>query len=56
MTDITGFYGGEDYYFPGHWSWIYSHANKARLDFDGKQVYSEDRPVTIMEWLSEQEK
>ncbi|WP_268036058.1 prolyl oligopeptidase family serine peptidase [Algoriphagus sp. PAP.12] len=56
VTDITGFYGGEDYYYPGHWSWIYSHANKARLDFDGKQVYSEDRPVTIMEWLSEQEK
>lgn len=56
VIDITGFYGGENYHHPGHWSWIYSHANTARTGFDGKQVYYEGRPVTILEWLAEQEK
>lgn len=56
VTDITGFYGGEDYHYPGHWSWIYSHANKARTDFDGSQVLIDGRPVTIMEWMAAQKK
>lgn len=56
VTDITGFYGGKDYQYNGHWSWIYSHANVARTDFDGSLVMIEGRPVTIMEWMSAQKK
>ena len=56
VTDITGFYGGKDYRYPGHWSWIYSHANLARTDFDGSSVLVDDKPVTIMEWLAAQKK
>ncbi|MCS5489859.1 prolyl oligopeptidase family serine peptidase [Algoriphagus limi] len=56
VTDITGFYGGEDYLYPGHWSWIYSHANTARTDFDGSPVMLDGKPVTIMEWLAAQKK
>lgn len=56
VTDITGFYGGEDYRYPGHWSWIYSHANKSRTDFDGSSVLVGGRPVSIMEWLAAQKK
>ncbi|MEX2346341.1 MAG: prolyl oligopeptidase family serine peptidase, partial [Balneolaceae bacterium] len=29
VVDITGFFGGDGYHYPGHWSWIYSHANVA---------------------------
>lgn len=56
VTDITGFYGGKDYRYPGHWSWIYSHANVARTDFDGSSVLVDGRPVSIMEWLATQKK
>jgi poly(3-hydroxybutyrate) depolymerase len=56
VTDITGFYGGENYRYNGHWSWIYSHANTARTDFDGSPVMLNGRPVTIMEWLAAQKK
>jgi poly(3-hydroxybutyrate) depolymerase len=56
VTDITGFYGGENYRYNGHWSWIYSHANTARTDFDGSMVMLNGRPVTIMEWLAAQKK
>lgn len=56
VYDITGFYGGEDFRYNGHWSWIYSHANVARMDFDGKPVMLEGRPVTIMEWMAAQKK
>lgn len=56
VTDITGFYGGKDYQYPGHWSWIYSHANVARTDFDGSLVKINGRPVSIMEWMSVQKK
>ncbi|NVK48309.1 MAG: prolyl oligopeptidase family serine peptidase [Cyclobacteriaceae bacterium] len=56
VTDITGFYGGEDYHYPGHWSWIYSHANTARTDFGGSPVMWEGKPVTIMEWLATQKR
>ena len=56
VRDITGFFGGDDYHYNGHWSWIYSHANHADFDFDRSPVKIDDRPVTIMEWLSQQKK
>ncbi len=56
VTDITGFFGGENYYYNGHWSWIYSHANLAKLDYDNKPVLLNGRPVTIMEWMAAQKK
>ena len=56
VVDLSGFYGGENYYFNGHWSWIYSHANHAKLDYDGSPVKLNGRPVTIMEWLAGQSK
>lgn len=56
VTDITGFYGGDDFRYSGHWSWIYVHENKARVGLDGSPVKIENRPVTIMEWLSAQKK
>ena len=56
VVDLTGFYGGDDYYFPGHWSWIYSHANTADFDFNGEPIQRNGSTVTIMEWLSQQRK
>jgi len=56
VVDITGFFGGDGYRYNGHWSWVYLHANKCRLDFDGKPVTLAGRPVTIMEWLAAQAK
>ncbi|NBC65015.1 MAG: prolyl oligopeptidase family serine peptidase [Bacteroidetes bacterium] len=54
VVDITGFFGGEGYHYPDHWSWIYSHANDARRDYDGSLVKLDGEPVTIMEWLAGQ--
>ncbi|MCB0634814.1 MAG: prolyl oligopeptidase family serine peptidase [Saprospiraceae bacterium] len=56
VVDITGFFGGEDYHYNGHWSWIYCHANKCRRDYDGSLVMLDGRPTTIMEWLAAQKK
>jgi poly(3-hydroxybutyrate) depolymerase len=56
VVDITGFFGGDDYRYNGHWSWVYLHANRCRLDFDGRPVTVAGRPVTIMEWLATQAK
>lgn len=56
VTDVTGFYGGKDFQYNGHWSWIYSHANVARTDFDGSAVLLNGRPVTIMEWIAAQKR
>lgn len=56
VVDITGFFGGEDYHYPGHWSWIYCHANECRRDRDGTLVKLDGRPTTIMEWLAAQRK
>ncbi len=56
VVDITGFFGGDDYHYNGHWSWIYLHANKSRLDLDGSAVTLDGRPVTVMEWLAAQTK
>ncbi len=54
VVDITGLYGGKDYWYNGHLSWIYGHANKCQLDYDGSPVLLDDRPVTIMEWMAAQ--
>ncbi|EAZ81112.2 prolyl oligopeptidase family serine peptidase [Algoriphagus machipongonensis] len=54
VVDITGLLGGEDYHYPGHWSWIYSHANLSQTDFDGKPVKVNGVSVTIMQWLAGQ--
>jgi predicted peptidase len=56
VVDITGFYGGDNYLYSGHWSWVYLHANKCRYDYDGSPVKLDGRPVTIMEWLAAQSK
>jgi predicted esterase len=56
VVDITGLFGGDDHHYNGHWSWIYLHANKCRLDFDGSPVKLDRRPVTAMEWLAAQAK
>lgn len=56
VTDLSGFFGGENYYYNGHWSWIYSHINHAKVDFDGSLVKLNGRPVTIMEWMAAQSK
>ena len=54
VVDITGFFGGEDYRYNGHWSWVYLHANQCRLDRDGSPVRVDGRPVSVMEWLAAQ--
>ena len=56
VVDITGFFGGDDHRYNGHWSWIYLHANHSRLDRDGSPVRLDGRPVRVMEWLSAQAK
>ena len=56
VVDITGFFGGENYHYLGHLSWIYSHANLCKLDYDGQPVMLNGRAVTIMEWLAAQRK
>lgn len=52
VVDLSGFFGGENYHYNGHWSWIYSHANHCKRDLDGTPVTLGGRPVTIMEWLA----
>lgn len=54
VYDITGLYGGKDYWHFGHFSWIFSHANHADFDFDGSPVKINGKPVTIMEWMAAQ--
>ncbi len=54
VYDLTGMFGGKDYHYSGHWSWIFSHANHANFDYNGSPVMIDGRPVTIMEWLAEQ--
>lgn len=56
VVDITGVFGGAGYHYSGHWSWIYSHANKAALDYDGKPVMLDGKAVTVMEWMAAQSK
>ena len=54
VTDLTGFFGGNDYRYNGHFSWIYSHRNHCRLDYDKKPVMMNGKGVTVMEWLAAQ--
>ena len=56
VVDLTGFFGGDDFHYPGHWSWIYCHANECRRDADGKPVMLDGQPTTIMAWLAAQRK
>ena len=56
VIDLTGMFGGENYYFNGHWSWIYSHDNQVFKDFDGSYVKLNGKPVSLMEWMDAQAK
>jgi predicted peptidase len=56
VTDLTGMYGGENYHFNGHWSWVYSHANQSHTEFDGSDVLLNGKPTTLMEWMAAQKK
>lgn len=56
VTDLTGMYGGENFHFNGHWSWIYSHANQSHTEFDGSEVLLNGKPTTLMEWMAAQKK
>jgi len=54
VVDITNQFGGDQYHHQGHSSWIYSHANKCQLDYDGTPVRIDGQPVTLMGWMSRQ--
>lgn len=56
VIDLTGMFGGENYYFNGHWSWIYSHANQVFKDVNGSYVKLNGKPVSLMEWMAAQAK
>ncbi|MEO9894494.1 prolyl oligopeptidase family serine peptidase [Aurantibacter sp.] len=56
VVDLSGFYGGSNHHFSGHWSWIYSHVNDADFDYDGQPVYVNSRPVKLMQWMAHQQK
>jgi len=56
VVDITNQFGGKDFHYMGHFSWIYSHANKCQLDYDGSPVTVDGEPVTLMGWMARQEK
>lgn len=56
VTDLSGLFGGENYHFNGHWSWIYSHANQVFKEYDGSYVKLNNKPVSLMEWMSMQKK
>jgi predicted esterase len=52
VIDISNMFGGESFRYPGHLSWIYLHANKPMIDFDGTPVKIKGLPVSIMQWLA----
>ena len=56
VTDLSGMYGGDNYHFNGHWSWIYSHANQVFKEYDGSFVKLNGKPVSLMEWMAVQAK
>jgi predicted peptidase len=49
VIDLYGLYGGENYHYNGHFSWIYSHRNHCEKVINGKKI-------TLMEWLAAQRK
>lgn len=54
VVDITNQFGGNDFHYHGHFSWIYSHTNKCQLDYDGSPVMWKGQPVTLMGWMARQ--
>ncbi len=54
VVDISNQFGGNDFHYHGHFSWIYSHTNKCQLDYDGTPVLSNGNPVTLMGWMARQ--
>lgn len=54
VVDITNQFGGNDFHYHGHLSWIYSHANKCQLDYDGTPVILNGNPVSLMGWMARQ--
>ncbi len=54
VTDLSGLYGGDDFHYNGHFSWIYSHVNECHKEMDGTEVMINGKPVTIMEWMAAQ--
>lgn len=56
VTDITNQFGGEDFHYLGHFSWIYSHTNKCQFDYDGSPVKVNGQPVSLMGWMARQKR
>ncbi len=56
VIDLSNMYGGANYHFNGHWSWIYSHANQSHTEYDGSEVLMNGKPTTLMEWMAAQAK
>lgn len=54
VIDITNQHGGAGFNYLGHFSWIYSHANKCQFDYDGQAVTVDGQPVTLMGWMARQ--
>ncbi|MEM1325273.1 MAG: glucan-binding protein [Bacteroidota bacterium] len=56
VVDITRVFGGENYHYNGHFSWIYSHTNNCFYDYDGQPVLVDEKPVSLMEWMAAQKR
>ena len=54
VVDLSGFYGGDDFHYNGHFSWVYSHTNQCFLDYNGQPGRLNGQPVSLMEWLAAQ--
>ena len=55
IKDLSGLYktpDGAPFRYVGHWSWIPMLNNDCKIDFDGKPVLIEGKPVTIVEWIA----
>lgn len=56
VVDLSGFFGGKNYHYSGHWSWIYSHTNQVFTEYDGSYVKMNGKPVSLMEWMAAQKR
>jgi predicted peptidase len=56
VIDLTGLFGGENYHYSGHWSWIYSHTIQVFKEYDGSYVKINGKPVSLMEWMAVQKR
>ena len=54
VIDLSGMFGGADFRYNGHFSWIYSHSNHANFGFDNESVLWNGNPVNLMEWMAAQ--